>query len=175
VQTKSVTHLPSLLLASLLFLCAPYQLQGKDKSKQTPASSKQILQDQISVDAHLVVPGGPVTRFVATHHYDRSNVYAEHGPGQPLTLLDISNPAKPLVVSQLQTPAEIANLVMVGGTASHELRTPLAAIRAIGEVGLERTETPREYRELVGSMLEEVNRLTRLVDDLLVISRSTRA
>ena len=55
--------------------------------------------------------------------------------------------------------------------ASHELRTPLAAIRAIGEVGLDRDGSKQEYRELVGSMLEEVNRLTRLVDDLLMISR----
>ncbi len=55
--------------------------------------------------------------------------------------------------------------------ASHELRTPLAAIRAIGEVGLERDRTNQEYRELVGSMLEEVGRLTRLVNDLLMISR----
>jgi heavy metal sensor kinase len=55
--------------------------------------------------------------------------------------------------------------------ASHELRTPLAAIRAIGEVGLERDGSKQEYRELVGSMLEEVSRLTRLVDDLLMISR----
>ena len=54
---------------------------------------------------------------------------------------------------------------------SHELRTPLAAIRAIGEVGLDRECTAQEYRELVGSMLEEVNRLTRLVNDLLMISR----
>jgi heavy metal sensor kinase len=55
--------------------------------------------------------------------------------------------------------------------ASHELRTPLAAIRAIGEVGLERDVSKQDYRELVGSMLEEVNRLTRLVDDLLMIAR----
>jgi heavy metal sensor kinase len=55
--------------------------------------------------------------------------------------------------------------------ASHELRTPLAAIRSVGEVGLDRNGTREEYRELVGSMLEEVNRLTRLVDELLMISR----
>ena len=55
--------------------------------------------------------------------------------------------------------------------ASHELRTPFAAIRSIGEVGLERNATREEYRELVGSMLEEVNRLTRLVDELLIVSR----
>ncbi|MDE3198722.1 MAG: HAMP domain-containing protein [Acidobacteriota bacterium] len=55
--------------------------------------------------------------------------------------------------------------------ASHELRTPLAAVRAIGEAGLERDRTGPEYREMVGSMLEEVGRLTRLVNDLLMISR----
>jgi heavy metal sensor kinase len=55
--------------------------------------------------------------------------------------------------------------------ASHELRTPLASIRSVGEVGLARDGTREEYRELIGSMLEEVNRLTRLVDELLMISR----
>jgi heavy metal sensor kinase len=55
--------------------------------------------------------------------------------------------------------------------ASHELRTPLAALRSSGEVGLERNGTREEFRELVGSMLEEVNRLTCLVDELLLISR----
>lgn len=55
--------------------------------------------------------------------------------------------------------------------ASHELRTPLAALRSVGEVGLARDGTREDYRELIGSMLEEVNRLTRLVDELLMISR----
>jgi heavy metal sensor kinase len=55
--------------------------------------------------------------------------------------------------------------------ASHELRTPLAALRSVGEVGLARDGTREEYRELIGSMLEEVNRLTHLVDELLMISR----
>src|SRR5262249_44486652 len=44
--------------------------------------------------------------------------------------------------------------------ASHELRTPLAVIRGIGEVGLNETRTPAEYKEAIGSMLEEVDRLT---------------
>jgi heavy metal sensor kinase len=55
--------------------------------------------------------------------------------------------------------------------ASHELRTPLAAIRAIGEVGLDHDGTAQEYRDLIGSMLEEVSRLTHLVNDLLMISQ----
>ena len=56
--------------------------------------------------------------------------------------------------------------------ASHELRTPLAAMRSVGEVGLQRDGTRSEYRDIIGSMLEEVNRLTSLVDNLLTISRA---
>jgi heavy metal sensor kinase len=55
--------------------------------------------------------------------------------------------------------------------ASHELRTPLAMIRSVGEVGLQKDGTRAEYRDIVGSMLEEVNRLTSLIDNLLTISR----
>jgi heavy metal sensor kinase len=54
--------------------------------------------------------------------------------------------------------------------ASHELRTPLSVIRGIGEIGLGATRTPAEYKEAIGSMLEEVDRLTRLVDTLLRLS-----
>ncbi len=56
--------------------------------------------------------------------------------------------------------------------ASHELRTPLASIRSVGEVGLQKDGTREEYRDIIGSMLEEVNRLTSLVDSLLTISRA---
>jgi heavy metal sensor kinase len=54
--------------------------------------------------------------------------------------------------------------------ASHELRTPLAVIRGIGEAGLVETRTPPEYKEIIGSMLEEIDRLTTLVDTLLRLS-----
>jgi heavy metal sensor kinase len=55
--------------------------------------------------------------------------------------------------------------------ASHELRTPLSVIRGIGELGLGETRTPAEYKDAIGSMLEEVDRLARLVDTLLQLSR----
>jgi heavy metal sensor kinase len=55
---------------------------------------------------------------------------------------------------------------------SHELRAPLAMIRSVGEGGLQKTRTPEEYRNCIGSMLEEVDRLTSLVDRLLLISRA---
>jgi heavy metal sensor kinase len=56
--------------------------------------------------------------------------------------------------------------------ASHELRTPLSSIRSVGEVALQRQHTAEEYRDTIGSMLEEVTRLTEMVDGLLSISRA---
>jgi heavy metal sensor kinase len=55
---------------------------------------------------------------------------------------------------------------------SHELRTPLTAIRSVGEVGLRGRREPSAYREIIGSMLEEVDRLAGLVDRLLTLSRA---
>jgi heavy metal sensor kinase len=56
--------------------------------------------------------------------------------------------------------------------ASHELRTPLASMRSIGEVSLQSSHSSEEYRDVIASMLEEVRRLTHLVDSLLAISRA---
>jgi len=56
--------------------------------------------------------------------------------------------------------------------ASHELRTPLTGLRSVGEVALQRPLTVQGYRDVIGSMLEEVDRLTRLVENLLLLTRA---
>jgi heavy metal sensor kinase len=56
--------------------------------------------------------------------------------------------------------------------ASHELRTPLTAIRSVGEVALHKSLDAAAYRDVIGSMLEEVERLTRLVESLLTLTRA---
>jgi heavy metal sensor kinase len=56
--------------------------------------------------------------------------------------------------------------------AAHELRTPLMAIRSVGEAGLQEEASGEEYREVIGSMLEDSARLSRLVDSLLTIARA---
>jgi heavy metal sensor kinase len=55
---------------------------------------------------------------------------------------------------------------------SHELRTPLAAIRSVGEVGLQEDHSTEKYRDIIGSMLEEVARLTAMIDTLLTIAHA---
>ena len=55
---------------------------------------------------------------------------------------------------------------------SHQLRTPLTAIRSVGEVGLREHRDDAAYRGIIGSMLEEADRLASLVDRLLTLSRA---
>lgn len=55
---------------------------------------------------------------------------------------------------------------------SHEIRTPLTAIRTVGEVGLRERRGEASYRGIIGSMLEEADRLSSLVDRLLSLSRA---
>jgi heavy metal sensor kinase len=55
--------------------------------------------------------------------------------------------------------------------ASHELRTPLTSIRSVGEVALKESKEKKTYQAAIESMLEDTERLTHLVDNLLILAR----
>jgi two-component system heavy metal sensor histidine kinase CusS len=55
--------------------------------------------------------------------------------------------------------------------ASHELRTPLTILRTQAEVALDKSLSPAEQRDLLGGILEECERLTRLIEQLLALAR----
>jgi HAMP domain-containing protein len=55
--------------------------------------------------------------------------------------------------------------------ASHELRTPLAVLRTEAELALARSDGRAEQQQLLGSILEECERLAKLTDQLLTLSR----
>lgn len=56
--------------------------------------------------------------------------------------------------------------------ASHELRTPLTIIRGEIEIALRSTKTPEVYREVLESTLEEIMRLTAIIDNLLLLAKA---
>jgi signal transduction histidine kinase len=68
--------------------------------------------------------------------------------------------------------ASIEKLRRFTADASHELRTPLSVVRGMGEISLNAARSADEYKDTIGSMLEEVDRLTRLVDMLLRLSHA---
>jgi two-component system heavy metal sensor histidine kinase CusS len=55
---------------------------------------------------------------------------------------------------------------------AHELRTPVNNLRGEAEVALGKPRSPEEYREVLGSCLEECTRLSRLIDSLLFLARA---
>ena len=55
---------------------------------------------------------------------------------------------------------------------AHDLRTPVNNIRGEAEVALARARTVEEYRDVLGSSLEEAVRLSELIGDLLFLARA---
>jgi len=55
---------------------------------------------------------------------------------------------------------------------SHELRTPLTALRGEIEVALRAPRSQHEYEQVLRSGLEEIDRLTELSEDLLLVTRA---
>jgi heavy metal sensor kinase len=85
---------------------------------------------------------------------------------------ELGHLARVFNVSLGKIEESFAQLRRFTADVSHELRTPLTAIRSVGEVGLGDHATEQEYREIIGSILEEADRLTVLVDTLLALSRA---
>lgn len=59
-----------------------------------------------------------------------------------------------------------------GTDASHELRTPLTVLKGETELALRRPRSAEEYRLVLESSLEEIDRMTRIVDELFFLSRA---
>jgi two-component system heavy metal sensor histidine kinase CusS len=55
---------------------------------------------------------------------------------------------------------------------AHDLRTPVNNIRGEAEVALARARSAQEYREVIDSCLEEAERLSDLIGDLLFLARA---
>lgn len=55
---------------------------------------------------------------------------------------------------------------------AHELRTPLHTLRMQTEVSLSKTRSADDYRELLASNLEEYERLSRIIGDMLFLAKA---
>jgi heavy metal sensor kinase len=105
-----------------------------------------------------------LTREITAEHLNRRLPVVN--PGDELGRLAITINA---MISRLER--SFAEIRRFTADASHELRTPLTAIRTETEVALSRPMDRAECQQLLGSVLEECERLTRLTDQLLTLSR----
>jgi heavy metal sensor kinase len=58
------------------------------------------------------------------------------------------------------------------GDASHELRTPLTILKGETEVALRWAKHPDEFRKMLESSMEEIDRMGRIIEDLLILAKS---
>ncbi len=58
---------------------------------------------------------------------------------------------------------------------AHDLRTPLTNLRAAAQVALAQSRAAPEYREVIESSVDEYERLSRMIDDMLFLARAERA
>jgi two-component system OmpR family sensor kinase len=56
--------------------------------------------------------------------------------------------------------------------ASHELRTPLTVLKGQSELTLGKERKPKEYQEVISSNLEEIQYMSKVLEDLFMLSKS---
>jgi heavy metal sensor kinase len=74
------------------------------------------------------------------------------------------------MIARLQ--ASIRQIRQFSADASHELRTPLTITKGETELALRKPRSPEVYQEVLASNLEEIDRMSRIVDELLFLSRA---
>lgn len=68
--------------------------------------------------------------------------------------------------------AAYLSVVQFTGNASHELRTPVAFIRTTAEVALVQPRAPENYRAALSAIHEEAERVTEIIEQLLMLARA---
>ncbi len=87
-------------------------------------------------------------------------------PAELLTLANIFND----MLTHLQESFD--RLSQFSANIAHELRTPVNNLRGMAEVTLQGTRSSDDYRDTLGSCLEECVRLSHLIDSLLFLARA---
>lgn len=135
----------------------------------------------------IMVLAGAVTLLAAWY-----GVHQGHAPIRALSesMMDVQADRLHVRLEPNTVPAELKTLVdsfnhMIGrledsfvrlshfsADIAHELRTPLTNLITQTQVGLGKSRSLEEYRELLYSNLEEQERLTKMVNDMLWLAQS---
>lgn len=174
----------------LRVLATPYQVPGRDEEWMIRVISiHEPIADALGALRLIVVIALPVViallscgGYILTRRWlqplDRMVAAANRITAEDLgRRLPVDNPhdevgrlAQVFNVTLDRLERSFATLDRFVSDASHELRTPLTTLRSVGEVGLRRSRTEEEYREIIGSMLEEAQRLHGLIQRLLELA-----
>ncbi|QNI32559.1 heavy metal sensor histidine kinase [Alloacidobacterium dinghuense] len=113
----------------------------------------------------------PVEEMATTaRHISSSNLHERILPeGYPVELASLADTFNKML-DRLEESFE--RISRFSADIAHDLRTPVNNIRGEAEVALARARTVDEYRDVLGSCLEETVRLSDLIGDLLFLARA---
>src|SRR4030095_10889672 len=66
----------------------------------------------------------------------------------------------------------VGEMKQLTASMAHELRTPLAALRGEAEIALLHEGSVDELKRVLSSQLEEIEKLTKLIDQLLMLTKA---
>ena len=140
----------SLYFAALVILVPA--IHAKNKKVPPPAPK-----DEIEVVGHVPLTDGPVTRFLTTQHFSSYYLYAEHGTGGKVTLIDVSKTGQPSILGDVSYASSSGSdsLTAVVGTAALVTSAPAAAVpaavpQAIKIMDFSDPKNPKIFREFTG-------------------------
>src|SRR5262249_51747833 len=152
-----------------------------DRMDHTLGRYLQTLLVLVPLGLVLAAAGGAMTARVALRRVDEmtrttrritaedlSQRIAVRGTGDELDRL-----AETLNGMLTRLESTVIQLRRFPADAAHELRTPLTVLKGGIEVALRAQRSGEEYRAVLASSLEEVERVSRLAEDLLLLSRLT--
>ena len=113
----------------------------------------------------------PVEEMATTaRHISSTNLHERILPeGYPIELASLAGTFNKML-DRLEESFE--RISRFSADIAHDLRTPVNNIRGEAEVALARARTVDEYRDVLGSCLEEAVRLSDLIGDLLFLARA---
>jgi two-component system heavy metal sensor histidine kinase CusS len=113
----------------------------------------------------------PVEQIAAAARRIRSSTLHERIASSdfPAELLDLAITFNEML-DRLKDAFE--RLARFSADIAHELRTPLSNLQGEFEVALSRARSPEEYQEILSSGLEEIARLSRLIESLRFLARA---
>ncbi|CAB3749108.1 heavy metal sensor histidine kinase [Paraburkholderia humisilvae] len=97
----------------------------------------------------------------------------------PLLELDAAGELKELQHAfngmQQRLNDSFTRLSQFSSNLAHDMRTPLTNLQAAAQVALSKPRQAAEYRDVIESSIDEYQRLSRMIEDMLFIARAERA
>jgi heavy metal sensor kinase len=176
VRLVTLPHLHEGRLAQLVQVGIPLR-----RMDRTLAHYLQTLLVLVPLGLALAAAGGAMTARIALGPVDQMTRTARRITAEDLarrvptreTGDELDRLAETLNAMLARLESTFGQMRRFAADAAHELRTPLTALRGGIEVALRANRSSAEYREVLGSSLEEVERVIRLAEDLLLLSRNS--